>query len=159
MKTNAARVLDRLGISYEIREYKVDPDDLTAETVAAKVGLPPKQVFKTLVVRGDRLGVLLAMVPGDEELDLKALARLSGDRKVEVVALKELQTLTGYIRGGVTARACKKDYPAFADETILNFEVISISAGLRGMQILLTPQDYLRATKAAVGRIARPKAE
>jgi Cys-tRNA(Pro)/Cys-tRNA(Cys) deacylase len=159
VKTNAVRVLDRLKIAYEIREYEVDPDDLTAETVAAKVGLPPEQVFKTLVARGDRRGVLLAVVPGHEELDLKALARLSGDRKVEVVPLKEVQTLTGYIRGGVTALACKKDYPVFADETIQNFAVVSISAGMRGAQIFLAPQDYLRATKADVGRIGRAKAE
>jgi Cys-tRNA(Pro)/Cys-tRNA(Cys) deacylase len=159
MKTNAARALDRLAISYEIREYQVDPDDLSAETVAAKVGLPPQQVFKTLVVRGDRRGVLLAVVAGNEELDLKALARLSGDRKVEVVPLKEVQTLTGYIRGGVTALACKKDYPVFADETLQHFQVISISAGMRGAQILLAPHDYLRATKATVGRIGRSKSE
>jgi len=159
MKTNAARVLDRLGIAYEIREYQVDPDDLSAETVAAKVGLPPQQVFKTLVARGDHRGVLLAVVAGNEELDLKALARLSGDRKVEVAPLKELQTLTGYIRGGVTALACKKDYPVFADETIERFEVISISAGMRGAQIFLSPQDYLRATKAMLGRIGRAKTE
>ncbi len=159
MKTNAARALDRLGIGYEIREYSVDPDDLSAETVAAKVGLPPEQTFKTLVVRGDRRGVLLAVVPGNEELDLKALARLSGDRKVEVVPLKEVQALTGYIRGGVTALACKKDYPVFADETMEMFEVVSVSAGIRGAQIFLAPSDYARATKATVGRIGRPKAE
>lgn len=157
MKTNAMRALERLGIAYEAREYQVDPDDLTAETVAAKVGLPPEQVFKTLVARGDRTGVLLAVVPGDEELDLKALARLSGDRKVEVVPLKEVQGLTGYIRGGVTALACKKDYPVFADATLVDFPVISISAGMRGTQLLLAPDDYLRATKATSGRIGRAK--
>lgn len=159
MKTNAVRILDREAVSYEIREYEVDPDDLSAETVAAKVGLPAQQVFKTLVVRGDRRGVLLAVVAGDEELDLKALARLSGDRKVEVVPLKEVQGLTGYIRGGVTALACKKDYPVFVDETSQSFPVISISAGMRGVQVLLSPQDYVRITKATVGRIGRAKAE
>jgi Cys-tRNA(Pro)/Cys-tRNA(Cys) deacylase len=157
MKTNAARVLDRLGISYEIRAYDVDPEDLSAETVAAKVGMPPRQTFKTLVARGDRRGVVLAVVPGDEELDLKALARATGDRKIEMVPLKEIQGLTGYIRGGVTALACKKDYPVFADETITQFDRISVSAGMRGAQILLTPQDYLRVTKATLGRIARAK--
>ncbi len=157
MKTNAARALDKLGIAYELREYEVDPDDLTAETVARKVGMPPEQVFKTLVCRGDRNGVLLAVVPGDQELDLKALARLTGDRKVDTVSLKEVQPLTGYIRGGVTALACKKDYPVFVDETIELFDVVSVSAGMRGMQLLVAPADYLRAVKGAVGPIARAK--
>lgn len=157
MKTNAARALEMLGIAYELRDYDVDPDDLTAETVARKVGMPPEQVFKTLVVRGDRCGVALAVVPGDQELDLKALARLIGDRKVETVPLKEVQPLTGYIRGGVTALACKKDYPVYVDETIELFEVVSISAGVRGTQILLAPGDYLRAVNGTVGPIARPK--
>lgn len=156
-KTNAARVLDRLGIVYELREYEVDENDLTAETVARKVGLPAEQVFKTLVARGDKTGVLLAVVPGDAELDLKALARASGDRKTDVVALKEVQPLTGYIRGGVTALACKKDYPVFADETLELFDVVSISSGQRGTQILLAPADYLRAASAKVAPIAKPK--
>ena len=156
MKTNAARHLDTLGIKYELREYTFDPEDLSAETVAAKVGLPAEQVFKTLVARGDRSGVLLAVVPGNAELDLKALARLSGDRKVDTVPLKELQPLTGYIRGGVTAFACKKDYPVYADETIELFDVVSISAGARGTQILLAPADYLRAVKGTLGPIAGP---
>lgn len=158
MKTNPARLLDSLGIAYELRGYEVDPDDLAAESVARKIGLPPEQVFKTLVARGDRTGVLLAVVPGDAELDLKALARLSGDRKAEVVALREVQPLTGYVRGGVTALAGRKDYPVFADETVELFDVISVSAGARGTQILLAPADYLRATRALVGPIAQEKA-
>ena len=157
MKTNTARLLDSLGIPYRLQDYEVDPDDLSAESVAAKIGLPPEQVFKTLVARGDRTGVLLAVVPGDAELDLKALARLSGDRKVDTVSLKEVQPLTGYIRGGVTALAGKKDYPVFADETIELFDEISVSAGARGTQLLLAPADYLRATKAKVGPIAKDK--
>ncbi|MDC0714911.1 Cys-tRNA(Pro) deacylase [Stigmatella sp. ncwal1] len=157
MKTNAARLLDTLGVAYELREYEVDPEDLSAETVAAKVGLPAEQVFKTLVARGDRTGVLLAVVPGDAELDLKALARLSGDRKVDTVPLKELQPLTGYIRGGVTAIGGKKEYPVFADETIDLFDVISVSAGVRGTQLLLTPTAYQGVTKCKVGPISRPK--
>jgi Cys-tRNA(Pro)/Cys-tRNA(Cys) deacylase len=157
MKTNAARLLDGLGISYELRKYEVDPDDLTAESVAVKVGLPAEQVFKTLVARGDRNGVCFAVVPGNMELDLKGLARLTGDRKSDTVSLKEVQPLTGYIRGGVTALGAKKDYPVFADETIELFDVISISAGVRGTQILLAPSDYLRATKATVGPIAKEK--
>lgn len=157
MKTNAARLLDSLSIPYRLVDYEVDPDDLRAESVAAKIGLPPEQVFKTLVARGDRTGVLLAVVPGDSELDLKAIARLSGDRKVDTVSLKEVQPLTGYVRGGVTALAGKKDYPVFADETIELFDEISVSAGVRGTQILLAPGDYLRATKATVGPIAKNK--
>ena len=157
MKTNAVRVLDNLGIAYELRNYDADPDDLAAETVAAKIGLPPEQVFKTLVVRGDRTGILLAVIPGNTQLDLKALAQASGDRKVETVPLKEVQPLTGYIRGGVTALACKKDYPVFVDELIEIFDLISISAGLRGTQILLTPADYLRAVKGTIGMISQDK--
>ncbi len=156
MKTNAVRILDTLGVSYELREYQVDPDDLTAETVAAKIGMPLEQVFKTLVARGDKNGVVMAVVAGDAQLDLKALAKVSGDRKVEVVSLKEVQPLTGYIRGGVTALACKKDYPVFVDENIYLFEQVSISAGVRGTQIIVAPEDYLKATKATVGPIAKP---
>ena len=157
MKTNAVRVLEKLGIPYELRDYPVDPDDLSAQKVAQGVGLPPDQVFKTLVVRGDRHGVVLAVVPGDAELDLKALARLSDDRKAELVPLKEVQPLTGYIRGGVTALACKKDYPVFADQTIRLHDRIAVSAGIRGTQIVLAPGDYLRAVHATMGTFTRPK--
>lgn len=156
MKTNAVRILDGLGISYELRDYEVDPDDLSAESVARKVGLPPEQTFKTLLVRGDRNGLCFAVVPGDAELDPKAIAKATGDKQVTLVPLKEVQPLTGYIRGGVTALAAKKDYPVFADETIELFDVVSVSAGVRGTQILLAPADYLRATKATVAAIARP---
>lgn len=155
MKTNAARQLDKLGISYEVRSYEVDPDDLAAESIARKVGMSSEKVFKTLVTRGT--GVLLAVVPGNSELDLKALALLSGNRSVEMVALKDVQPLTGYVRGGVTALACKKAYPVFADETIELWDVISISAGMRGMQLIIAPRDYLRAVHATVGAIAKDK--
>jgi Cys-tRNA(Pro)/Cys-tRNA(Cys) deacylase len=113
MKTNAARELDSLGIPYELREYDVDPEHLDAETVAAKIGFPPEQVFKTLVARGDRNGICLAVVPGNSELDPKALARLTGDRRIELVPVKEIQPLTGYVRGGVTALGLKREYPVF----------------------------------------------
>jgi Cys-tRNA(Pro)/Cys-tRNA(Cys) deacylase len=146
-----------MGISFELREYEVDPDDLAAESVALKIGLPPEQVFKTLVARGDRHGVCMAVVPGDAQLDLKALAALSGDRKIETVSLKEVQPLTGYIRGGVTVFSCKKDYPVYIDETAELFDIISISAGQRGLQILMNPADYITITKAKVGGIARSK--
>jgi Cys-tRNA(Pro)/Cys-tRNA(Cys) deacylase len=159
MKTNAARLLDSLGIAYEIREYEVDPEDLAAESVARKIGMPPEQVFKTLVARGDRHGVCFAVIPGNAQLDLKALAKLTGDRSIDTVALKEVQPLTGYIRGGVTALAAKKAYPVFADETIELFDTISISAGMRGAQIVVAPAGYLRATGAKVGAIAKEKDE
>lgn len=158
MKTNAARLLDSLNIPYKVREYDVDPDDLAAESVARKVGLPPEQVFKTLVARGDKHGVCFAVVPGDQQLDLKGLAQLTGDKKIDTVALKEVQPLTGYIRGGVTALAAKKNYPVFADETIELFDEISISSGMRGAQLILSPSDYIRATGATLGAIAKEKA-
>jgi Cys-tRNA(Pro)/Cys-tRNA(Cys) deacylase len=158
MKTNAARLLDSLGINYELRDYEVDPDDLAAESVARKVGLPPEQVFKTLVARGDRNGVCFAVIPADTELDLKALATATGNKKIDLVPLKDVQPLTGYIRGGVTVLGAKKDYPAVADETIELFDVISVSAGIRGTQIFLSPADYLRATDATTAPIARAKA-
>jgi Cys-tRNA(Pro)/Cys-tRNA(Cys) deacylase len=156
-KTNAARLLDQLGIRYELREYEVDPNDLAAETVAAKIGFPSEQVFKTLVARGDRRGICMAVIPGDAELDLKALASASDNRKMQLVPVKELQGLTGYIRGGVTAIAGKKDYPVYADETIELFDVISVSAGVRGLQILIAPSDYLKATNASIAWIAHQK--
>lgn len=155
MKTNAVRILDNLGIAYELREYEVDPEDLSAETVAAKIGFPLEQVFKTLVARGDKNGVCLAVVPGDMQLDLKALAKLSNNRSIDTVALKEVQPLTGYVRGGVTALACKKDYPVYADENMYLFDIISISAGQRGTQILLAPDDYIKAVNATVGSISK----
>ena len=149
--------MDDLGIPYTLREYDVDPEDLSAETVASTIGLPPEQVFKTLVARGDRGGVYLTIVPGNMELDGKALARVTGDRRVELVPLREVQQLTGYIRGGVTALGGKRDYPVYADETIQLFDVVSISAGVRGTQILIAPDDYLRVTHATVVAIAKEK--
>ena len=156
-KTNACRILDSLGVHYTLRDYEVDPDDLSAETVAAKVGMPPEQVFKTLAVRGDRNGVSVAVIPGNFELDLKALAALTGDRKIELLPLKEVQSVTGYIRGGVTALGMKKDYPVFVDETMEIWDEVAVSAGVRGTQIVLSPAEYLRATSATIGEIARQK--
>jgi Cys-tRNA(Pro)/Cys-tRNA(Cys) deacylase len=156
-KTNAARLLDAMGIRYELREYAVDPDDLSAESVAAKVGLPPEQVFKTLVARGDRNGVCLAVIPANTVLDLKALAKAAGDRKTDTVPLAEVLPLTGYIRGGVTALGCKREYPVFVDETAQLFDVISVSAGVRGTQMLLAPDDYLRAARGVYAAIAKDK--
>jgi Cys-tRNA(Pro)/Cys-tRNA(Cys) deacylase len=158
MKTNAVRLLEESQIRYELREYTVDPQDLSAETVAAKIGLAPEQVFKTLLAKGDRNGPCFAVVPGDAELNLKALAKLSGDRKLEMASLKEVQPLTGYIRGGVTALAAKKPFPVYLDESALLFDRISISAGVRGTQILIAPDDYVRVVDATLGPIAKPKA-
>src|SRR5260370_40324926 len=146
-----------MGVRYELREYEVDPEDLAAEGVAAKIGLPPAQLFKTLVAQGDRNGICMAVIPGDTVLGLKALATASGDRKIHLVPVKELQKLTGYIRGGVTALAAKKAYPVYADKTIEEFDVISISAGAGGLQILLAPADYLRVAKATLAAIALSK--
>jgi Cys-tRNA(Pro)/Cys-tRNA(Cys) deacylase len=156
-KTNAARLLDQMGIHYGLREYDVDPNDLAAETVAAKIGLPPEQVFKTLVARGDRNGVCMAVIPGDEELNLKALAAVALEKKIDLVPVKELQSLTGYIRGGVTTLAAKRDFPVYVDETIELFDTVSISAGVRGLQIVLSPSDYLRATKGKLAALGQPK--
>jgi Cys-tRNA(Pro)/Cys-tRNA(Cys) deacylase len=157
MKTNAVRLLETLGVQYELREYEVDPDDLAAETVAAKIGMAPEQVFKTLLARGDRNGLCFAVIPANTELDLKALAAATDNRKMELVPVNELLSLTGYFRGGVTVLGSKKNFPVFADETIELWDSISISAGVRGTQIILRPEDYLRATEAVMADIARGK--
>ena len=157
MKTNAARLLDGLRIPYELREYDATSEHLPAEEVARRIGMAPEAVFKTLVVRGDRAGVVFAVLPGDAELDLKALARLTGDRKCEPATLKEVQPLTGYVRGGVTALAAKKDYPVYADEALLRHAQVAVSAGVRGTQIVLAPADYARAANATLGPIGRAK--
>jgi Cys-tRNA(Pro)/Cys-tRNA(Cys) deacylase len=153
-KTNAARQLDNLGIQYELKEYEVDPDHLEAELVADKIGMPYEKVFKTLLVRGDVNGLCMAVIAANAEVDFKALAEATGDRKIHMVPLKEVQPLTGYIRGGVTALACKKPYPVFIDSSAEQQDVISVSAGVRGMQILLKPSDYTRAVNAKYARIS-----
>ena len=156
-KTNACRALDALGIDYALRAYEVDEQDLSAENVARKIDLPVDQVWKTLCLRADDQSIVLAVVSGDMEVSLKALAKVAHKRSVAPVAMQELFGLTGYIRGGVTALACKKAYPVFADETVLLFDRISVSAGQRGLQIVLAPADYVRATSAQLGDIARAK--
>lgn len=157
-KTNAARLLDGLGIAYELRTYEVDPEDLTAISVARKIGLPAEQVFKTLLTRAQDGSHLFAAVPGDAELDLKKLAAAAGVKKVELASLKDVEPLTGYIRGGVTVFAAKTHFPAFVDETAELFGVISVSAGLRGVQILLSPADYLRASEGRVADLTKDAA-
>jgi Cys-tRNA(Pro)/Cys-tRNA(Cys) deacylase len=155
MKTNAARILEGLGIAFTLQEYKVDPEDLSAVNVARKIGLPVEQVFKTLLTITGKDEHAFAVIPGDAELDFKKLARAAGARKTEMVSLKDVQPLTGYIRGGVTVFGAKKDFPVFADETIELFDLISVSAGQRGTQILLAPQDYLRAANATVADLTK----
>ena len=154
-KTNAARILDGLGISYELREYAVDLDDLSAPTVAAKIGLPVEQVFKTLLVSTGGSEYVFAVVPGDAELDFKKLAKAAGVRSAEMAAYKDLQPLTGYLRGGVTVLGARKPYAAFADETMELHDVISVSAGQRGLQLVMKPGDYLRATQARVADLTK----
>lgn len=154
-KTNAARILDRAGVDYELRSYSVDENDLSAPHVAEAIGMPPEQVFKTLVVRGDRQGILLASIPANTELDLKALAAASGNRKVELVPVKEVLGLTGYIRGGVSPIGAKRPYPLYLDETAILHDVISVSAGIRGCQMLLAPGDLARITEAQYCAIAK----
>lgn len=148
MKTNGARFLETLSIPFELREYEVDPEDLSAITVARKIAMPPEQVFKTLLTTGGPNIHVFAVIPGDAELDFKKLARAAGLRKAEMVSLKDVQPLTGYIRGGVTVFGAKKAYPVFIDETAILFEQISVSAGTRGTQLILTPEDYIRAAEA-----------
>jgi Cys-tRNA(Pro)/Cys-tRNA(Cys) deacylase len=155
MKTNGARFLESLGIPFELREYQVDPNDLSAITVAKKVGMPPEQVFKTLITIGGPDSYVFAVIPGDAELDFKKLARAAGLRKVEMVPLKDVQSLTGYIRGGVTVFGAKKAFPVWVDETVILFDKISVSAGARGTQLILSPDDYLRAAQAQTADLTK----
>lgn len=155
MKTNAARFLDAMSIQYRLQEYEVDPADLTALSVAKKIGLPAEQVFKTLLTTDGGTAYFFAVVPGSAELDFKKLAKAAGVRKAEMAALKDVQPLTGYIRGGVTVFGAKKAFPVFVDETVQLFEVISISAGVRGTQILMSPEDYVRAAAATLADLCK----
>lgn len=159
-KTNAARLLDSLGIAYETRTYDVDPDDLTAISVARKINMPPEQVFKTLLTKvvgasPREMTHLFAVVPGDAELDLKKLASAAGVKKIDLASLKEVEPLTGYVRGGVTVFGAKTAFPAFIDETVELFDQISVSAGHRGMQLILSPGDYIRAAEATVADLTK----
>jgi Cys-tRNA(Pro)/Cys-tRNA(Cys) deacylase len=155
LKTNATRQLDKLGAVYELRDYEVDLDDLGAVKVASQIGLPAAQVFKTLCAKADDGTIVFAVVPGDRELDLKALARLAAKRGMELVPDAQLRQLTGYIRGGVTALAAKRDYAVYNDDSALSHPVIAVSAEIRGTQILLAPKDYIQAAAATSGPIAR----
>lgn len=152
-KTNAARMLDKAKIPHKIHEYQVDENNLSAENVAVKAGWPLEKVFKTLIARGDKTGVIVACLPGDAELNLKALAALSGNKKVELVALKEVLPLTGYIRGGVSPIGLKKNYPVYIHASAFNFAAILISAGARGYQIEINPQDLQKVAGATTGQL------
>lgn len=155
MKTNAARYLDSLGIHYELRDYALIDEEFSAIIVAEKIGLPPEQVFKTLLCVTSDKEYIFAVVPGNAELDFKKLAQAAGARKAEMVSLKDIQPLTGYIRGGVTVFGAKKDFPVYVDETIELFDIVSVSAGIRGTQILLTPSDYIQAAHATTADLAK----
>lgn len=147
-KTNACRILDNTGVSYTTHEYEWDEEHLDAVTVAGKVGLPPDRMFKTLVLRGDKTGILMACIPGDKELHLKNLAAASGNKKVEMVPVKEIQALTGYIRGGVSPLGTKKKYPLYLDRSAAYLNPVSISAGRRGLQIFVSGADLAVAAEA-----------
>ncbi|MCQ2381442.1 MAG: Cys-tRNA(Pro) deacylase [Acidaminococcaceae bacterium] len=152
-KTNAARILDDLQVAYRLVEYLVDEEHLDAVSVAQKVGMPPEQVFKTLCVRGDAIPVMFAVIPGNGELNLKALAMVSGNKRCELVALKELLPLTGYIRGGCSPIGAKKNYPVFMDETCFLWDEIAISAGKRGLQIVVNPEMLVKAIDIKIGNL------
>ena len=152
-KTNVARILDQKKVAYELIPYTVDENDLAATHVAAELGEDIAQVFKTLVLRGDRNGLLVCVIPGDKEVDLKKAARLSGNKKVEMIAMKELLPLTGYIRGGCCPIGMKKPYPTWIHSTCEEFPFIFISAGVRGLQLKINPADLLKVTGASVADV------
>lgn len=153
-KTNAMRILEAEGIAYRVRNYEIDEDDLSAERAAAALDMSPEQVFKTLVVQGDRSGPILTLLPAGTEIDFKRLAKVTGDKKVELVPLREVQDLTGYVRGAVTPLAIHRSYPIYIDETVILWPEVGISAGAKGLEILLAPQDLLDVTGAKAADIA-----
>ncbi len=153
-KTNAARLLDAKSINYELAEYEVDENDLSATTLAAKLGQDVEQIFKTLVLRGDKTGVFVAVIPGNAEVDLKKAAKVSGNKNCAMVQQKELLGLTGYIRGGCSPLGMKKPYPIYIHETCQLFDLIYISAGQRGLQLKLNPEDLVKMTGAVICDVA-----
>ena len=148
VKTNAVRLIESEKIVYTIKEYDVDENDLSGVHVAIQLGQPAEQVFKTLVLKGEQTGYLVCCIPVAEELDLKKVAKATGDKKVEMIPMKDLLAVTGYIRGGCSPIGMKKKLPTFIDETSELFDIIAISAGIRGMQILLNPQDLINYIEA-----------
>ena len=155
MKTNAARMLDQAHLPYRLVEYEVDEADLSAETVASKIGLPEARVFKTLALRGDKTGVLLVLIPAGTELDLKAIAQASGNKSCDLLPLKEVLPVTGYVRGGVSPLGTKKRFPVYLDASAMTHEEISLSAGVRGTQILMAPSDLQGVVQAKLGCFCR----
>lgn len=153
-KTNAARLLDRAKVAYELVPYEVDPDDLAATHIARQLGEPIEQVFKTLVLRGERHGLLVCVIPGNFEVDLKRAAQVAGEKKIEMIAMKELLPLTGYIRGGCSPIGMKKPLPTFFHSTALSFPYIYVSAGQRGLQFKTDPAALISAANARVADIA-----
>ncbi|MDE5685621.1 MAG: Cys-tRNA(Pro) deacylase [Paramuribaculum sp.] len=152
-KTNAARLLDRAGISYRLVPYEVDETNLAADHVAESLGEDIRQVFKTIVLHGERTGHFVCVLPGDREIDLKKAARVAGDKKAELIAMKELLPLTGYIRGGCSPIGMKKPFPTFFHTTATDFPVIYVSAGVRGLQLEIDPQDLIGYVGATVADI------
>lgn len=153
-KTNAARLLDKAGIKYGLIPYEFDENDLAAQHVAESLGQPIEQVFKTLVLHGDRTGHIVCVVPGDCEVDLKALAKASGNKKVEMIAMKDLLSVTGYIRGGCSPIGMKKRFPTYFHSTVLEFERIYVSAGVRGLQLEISPSDLIGFVDGTVATVA-----
>lgn len=154
-KTNASRILEKLGINFQLIEYTVDPENLDANHVAESLNEDIRTVFKTLVLQGDKNGYFVCVIQGDREVDLKKAAKISGNKKVAMIPMKELLPLTGYIRGGCTAIGMKKNFPVFLDENASKQQEIFISAGRRGLQIKLRPDDYIKVTKAVVGDLIK----
>lgn len=153
-KTNAARILDRLKISYELVEYEVDEEDLSAGHLAETAGLDLEKVYKTLVLQGDRTGIFVCVVPGGKEIDLKKAASASGNKKAAMIRMKELEPLTGYIRGGCSPLGMKKEFPVYIDESAFGHDRIYVSAGMRGLQMRLNPADLAKACKGAKAAVA-----
>lgn len=153
-KTNAARLLDKAGISYKLIPYEFDENDLAAQHVADSLGQDIARVFKTLVLHGDRTGHIVCVVPGNGEVDLKALAKTSGNKKVEMIAMKDLLGVTGYIRGGCSPVGMKKRFPTFFHTTALDFDTIYVSAGVRGLQLEIAPSDLIGFVGATVASVA-----
>ena len=149
-KTNATRLLDKLNIDYQIISYQVNPDDLSAEHVSREAGVPLNQIFKTLVAHGDKTGEMVACIPGGAELDLKELARISGNKKVNLIPVKEINKRTGYIRGGVSPLGLKYPFPQYIDQSALQHQFILVSAGAHGLQIKINPQDLITTNNMKV---------
>lgn len=154
-KTNAVRIMENLKIPFALLEYSVEGGETSAADAAAKTGVPEERTFKTLVARGDKTGVLMACVPGGRELDLKALAAASGNKKVEMVHISEITPLTGYVKGGCSPVGAKKKYPVYIDKSALSFDIITVNAGEQGLLFKITPEDLIKAADAVAAVITR----